>query len=177
MPGNPKKRASLAKLRQMSATRFEAILMDYAQGSQPLQAVLDERGIVMLGWRTYLKEHPECKAAWEEAKRYRAESLAEASLGIADGANTANTADVRKAQLQVAVRHWLASRYDPERFGTKGEATVSIGQLHLTAVKEINAEETAWRMGKMTEERALAAPRRAEVRIEEGDALDQGEAS
>jgi hypothetical protein len=171
MPGNPKKRASLAKLRQMSAAQFEEILMDYVQGAKPLQGVLDERGIVMLGWRTHLKEHPECKAAWEEAKRYRAESLAEASLGIADGANTANTADVRKAQLQVAVRHWLASRYDPERFGTKGQTTVSIGQLHLTAVREINAEDTARR------KLAMEASRRAEARIEEVavDALDQGE--
>jgi len=165
MPGNPKRRASLAKLRQMSAAQFTEILMDYAQGEKPLQAVLDARGIVMIGWRTYLKEHPECKAAWEEAKRYRAESLAEASLGIADGADTSNTADVRKAQLQVAVRHWLASRYDLEKFGAKTESTVSIGQLHLTAVREINAIETAQRIAKMQAEREEV--RRAEARIEE----------
>jgi hypothetical protein len=171
MPGNPKKRASLAKLRLMSAAQFEEILIDYAQGERPLQAVLDARGIVMLGWRSHLKEHPECKAAWEEAKRYRAESLAEASLGIADGADTTNTADVRKAQLRVAVRHWLAARYDPERFGTSGESVVSIGQLFLTATKQVNEEDTERRI------RAMEASKHAEARIEWGqaDGLGEGE--
>lgn len=162
MPGMPRRRASLVKLRQMTNAEFASILVDYAQGTKPLQRVLDERGVVMLGWRTYLNEHPECKAAWQEAKRCRAESLAEASLGIADGADATNAANVRKAQLQVAARHWLASRYDPGQFGAKAEAVVSVGELFLAAAQEVNREDWARRM------RAQEASRHAEARIEEG---------
>ncbi|MGQ0704178.1 MAG: hypothetical protein ACT4PM_13710 [Gemmatimonadales bacterium] len=95
MPGSPKKSASLAKLLQ---GMFEETLVDYAEGDQPLQAVLNKQGIVMIGWRAYLKEHPEAKAAWDEVKRYGAEALAEASLGIADGASRESTAHVSKGQ-------------------------------------------------------------------------------
>jgi hypothetical protein len=79
---------------------------------------------------------PDAKSRIETARREAAHALAEEATTIADSA-PATSAGVQKAKLQSDTRRWLAERFDPGNFGstTKTEVSVSLGHLHLEALR------------------------------------------
>jgi hypothetical protein len=87
---------------------------------------------------------PDAKSRIEGARREGAAALAEYATTIADRANE-TTAGVAKARLQSDTRRWLAERFDPAHFGssTKAEVTVTLGQLHIEALKAANLKRAA----------------------------------
>lgn len=84
---------------------------------------------------------PERKAAWQQAIAYRAQSLAEESIDIADEANE-NPDAIRKAELRVKARQWLAGVSDRTNYGKDAAAklTINVQNMHLTAVESVNRE-------------------------------------
>ena len=86
----------------------------------------------------WLREDQQRAERLLQARARAASSLAEQSLHIADSANPDN---VQVARLQVDVRKWLASKYDPAGFGDqKAQVEINIGQLHVDALRKVNAE-------------------------------------
>ena len=96
---------------------------------------------------------------WEEAMKIRAETLIEQSIADFDRLDRVvdvdeHGADIHRVPLQSEVslvqgrakfRTWLAGKLDPERFADKQgpdvNVNLSIGEMHLAAVKSIKARE------------------------------------
>jgi hypothetical protein len=84
------------------------------------------------------------KVALDEARRLGADAMAEDSLELIDGLTQKadlTSADVQLAKERVSVRKWMAALNHPDKFAPKGaEVTVSIGSLHLGALKKVAQE-------------------------------------
>jgi hypothetical protein len=91
----------------------------------------------------WINQTEERKEAVLRARKLKAEKLAEDALDIADNADESSNGGVNKARLQVDTRKWMASKLDPDQYGDKqGPAVnISIGDLHLTALKQMNKVE------------------------------------
>ena len=86
----------------------------------------------------WINRTEERKQAVLNARRLKAEKLAEDAMEIADGADESSSSAVNKARLQVDTRKWLASKLDPEAYGDKSmEVNISVGDLHLQALKHL----------------------------------------
>lgn len=151
MTGNPIHRMQLASLRDRGvegeAWILEKYITDPAISVHKLVKLLDVSTNAFYVW---LKEDPERWVRWQEAKKIRAELLAEETTEISD--NVKEDPDhIAKAHLKIKTRQWLAKVLDPDTFGEKRETVVQIGELHLTAVKEINAADTTRRLAAARE--------------------------
>lgn len=143
MPGRPILREHLRILTEGGQDLEDQIFVWIATGT-PMRKLAELCGLgygstaALYKWR---RETPERLALWNEALKARAEFLAEETLEIADDVDLDPEA-IRKAELQTKARQWLASVSDRERFGKDAAARtqVNIGTLHLTAVKEVNAQ-------------------------------------
>jgi hypothetical protein len=85
----------------------------------------------------WLRSDPERGGLLSQARTVAAQALAEQSLAISDGANPEG---VQVARLQVETRKWLASKYDTALFGDKPGVQINIGQLHLDALRKVQAD-------------------------------------
>jgi hypothetical protein len=141
MAGTPLTTARVAHLKNLGPDGEEQILVWIASGMS-IRQVAVELGLGPNGARALYRwrdEDEQRKTAWAKALEHRADFLAEESLEIADDA-IPEAAAIRKAELQVKARQWLASVSNPERYGKERKgAQVHIEHLHLTAVKEFNA--------------------------------------
>jgi hypothetical protein len=81
----------------------------------------------------------DAKARLALARREGAAALVEQSVSIADDAPE-TAGGVSKAKLQVGTRQWLAEKADPEQFGSRVQVAVSLGQLHLDAMRHRSIE-------------------------------------
>jgi hypothetical protein len=88
----------------------------------------------------WINQTEERKEAVLRARKLKAEKLAEEALDIADQADETSVGGVNKARLQVETRKWMASKLDPADYGDKSgpQVNISIGDLHLQALKQIN---------------------------------------
>jgi hypothetical protein len=140
MAGTPIKRALFAKIEQHGGIEFVCAhiaegmtigrLAEYLECSRPLLSL-------------WINQTEERKEAVLRARKLKAEKLAEDALDIADNADESSNGGVNKARLQVDTRKWMASKLDPDQYGDKqGPAVnISIGDLHLTALKQMNKVE------------------------------------
>jgi len=141
--GQPVFRQQLKHINSLGPEGEEHILAMIAGGA-PVREVAVFLGFppgshtAIYKWRD---ETPERRAAWRMAMTHRASALAEESLDIADGVNEDPDA-IRKAELRVKVRQWLAGVSDREQYGKEQRAqlTINVGNMHLTAVEAVNRE-------------------------------------
>jgi hypothetical protein len=86
----------------------------------------------------WLQQDPARREKLQDAKRARADKLADEALAIADGVGPMKPA-VAKARLQVGIRKFLVAAL--EQGGPTAVPTVQ--QMHLEALKAVAAEERA----------------------------------
>ena len=135
MPGAPKRKAWLAKIRDTGG--WAAVLEKRAAGAT-WGVLAAEIGCSRTFFRFMMNNGSEkLKEAIALANQEYAESLAEQSLEIVDG-EMETREDIERAKLRAAHRRWLAGVYDRERFGPPKEATIvaplSIGAMHIQAL-------------------------------------------
>lgn len=143
MAGRPISRQQLKHIISLGEEGEETILSMLASGST-VKDVAEWLGFprnslyALYKWRD---ETPERQAAWRQALAHRSQSLAEESLEIADGAREDVDA-LRKAEMRIKVRQWLAGVSDPENYGKDKAAklTINVATMHLTAVESVNRE-------------------------------------
>lgn len=103
-----------------------------------LKQLAEELGIsrpILSGWCN----HTSRRDAYVSARREAALAHAEEGLAIVDSA-TPETASA--AKLRSDYRKYLAAKLDPRTWGDpKAAVTIDLGQLHLEAVKQIQAEQ------------------------------------
>jgi hypothetical protein len=113
-------------------------IIDRIANGETLTAVAGSIGVGRVLLSDWLHGDPERQGRLFRARQTAASALAEQSLKIAD---EVGPLDVQKARLQVDTRRWLASRYDPATYGDqKAQVEINIGQLHVDALRKVNAE-------------------------------------
>lgn len=97
-------------------------------------------GVTRWTMEKWIKRQPHGYERLIEARKAGAAAMAEDGLRIADAATHDND---RAAKLQIDQRRWLASKFDPETFGDRQETgiSISINDLHLTAVRQVEQEK------------------------------------
>ena len=140
MAGTPIKRALFAKIEKMGGIEF--VCAHIAEGmtiGRLAQFLECSRPLLSL----WINQTEERKEAVLRARKLKAEKLAEEALDIADQADETSIGGVNKARLQVETRKWMASKLNPDDFGDKSgpQVNISIGDLHLQALKQINRGE------------------------------------
>jgi hypothetical protein len=103
-------------------------------------------------------EHgPDCDDAIDEARTRASHCLAEESLELVD-ACADTSVEVNRANSRSRSRQWLAQAWNPSKYGQqKGvSVNVSIGSLHLDALRAVPARATAIVTGS-PEQHALPA--------------------
>lgn len=90
----------------------------------------------------WINQTEERRTAVINARKLKAEKLAEEALEIADQVDETSNSGVNKARLQVDTRKWMAGKLDPENYGdtAKTQVNVNLGDLHLQALKHLKAE-------------------------------------
>lgn len=156
MASRPIYNSQIQSLRNRGADGELEVLEWFATGKLTVHKIVKALDVGTRPFYDWLKEDPERWGKWQEAKRLRAEMLAEDAIDIIDSAPESKEA-VMKATAQAKVRQWLAACSDPERFGKRAEVNVSIGAVHLTAVEEINAADTKRRLAA-AKAKEIAAP-------------------
>jgi hypothetical protein len=98
-----------------------------------------------------------CDAALESSRRRASHSLAETAMELVDAPADSNV-DVSRAASRARTRQWMAERYNPQQYGqSKGvSVTVTVGSLHLDALRAVPARATAIVTGS-PEQHALPA--------------------
>lgn len=90
----------------------------------------------------YMHSRPEWSRRVDEAKKVRADTWAEGTLEIADRDDT-DPGAINRDRLKIDTRFKLAAAAAPEKYGSRaaaGETTITIGALHITALKRLQAE-------------------------------------
>lgn|SRR5574341_1216308 len=146
-------RAQIQALRDRGPEGEAEIFEDYVSG-MTLQKITEKYKVGRRSFYNWLDESPERRKLWEEARKLRAEVLADEAKDIVDEARETPDA-IAKAIARAKVRQWLAAVSDPQRFGKRPDTIVQIGAVHLEAVKEINAADTERRL---VEARAKEVP-------------------
>ncbi len=137
MAGTPIRRALFAKIEKMGGIEFVCAHIAEGMTIGRLAEFLECSRPLLSFW---INQTEERKEAVLRARKLKAEKLAEDALEIADTVDETSVAGVNKARLQVETRKWMASKLDPEGYGeTKGpQVNISIGDLHLQALKQTN---------------------------------------
>lgn len=138
MPGNQIEQRMWADID--AAGGVERILQRIADG-ETMKQIADTFGVSrsFLSWKINGMEG--MKERILQARRSRAEKLAEETLTLADNVGTTNPTEIKKVSEQIKVRQWLAGVDDPDRFGAKqAQVNVTIGGLHLDALRKVQAE-------------------------------------
>lgn len=154
MVGQPIIRSQVAKIQALGTEGQETILEMFARGDG-IAAIRAFCGVGNRAFYEWLENAPGMKAAWNEAKKYRAQALADAAMEDAEAPAGRDATGVpltflpehvAQAALKVKVKQWLAAVNDPQNFGKSPTAMLTINHMHLEAVEAINAEDTARRM-------------------------------
>lgn len=123
----------------------EQIFLQFIEGKTSVKRLCRDIGVSIRALYDWLQEDPERWVQWQKAKELRAEVMAEDTLDLADDVDESKEA-IAKAETQIKVRQWLAACNFPARYGKNAKVEVSINQLHLEAVRDINAEDTQRRL-------------------------------
>lgn len=86
--------------------------------------------------------HGDNRVQLREAQRIGAEQMADAALEIADNVPEESAA-ISKARERIAVRKWIASAMDPDRWNTNKanqQVQVNIHAQHLDALRKVQSE-------------------------------------
>lgn len=145
--GHSRKEAKVARFREMATdpewwdTWFNQITQFGA-----IRKLLDGYKIPYREYYQYLKDHPEIGERHEAAMRDHAAFLASK---ITDNANAldqsnASNPDPKKAKIAIDAYQWLASRYDPDRYGERQKVdvqTTDLTQVHLEAIRQLSMKQ------------------------------------
>lgn len=136
MAAKPITREAHAKIEQAGGEEF--IFMRVAAG-HTLKALAEELGVsrpILSQWCNKAQR----RDRYGRAKQEAAASLVEDGLKIVDGASPL---DVQVAKLRSDYRKFLAAKMNPADWGEEkgAQLQVNIGELHLQAVKTLNAGE------------------------------------
>lgn len=139
MAGFPMRRALEKKIEDLGGIEFVSAHIAQGMTIGRLAEFIECSRPMLSFW---INQTEERKNAVLAARKLKAEKLAEDALDIADSADESSATAVNKARLQVDTRKWMASKLDPEAFGEKQapQVNISIGDMHLQALKQINAE-------------------------------------
>jgi hypothetical protein len=177
MAGQPVTRNQIQHINSLGPEGEETILSLLA-GGKTVKDVAEWLGFPRHSLRSLYQwrdETPERQAAWRQAIVHRAQTLAEDSLEIADTAQEGPDA-IRKAELRVKVRHWLAGVSDPENYGKDKAAklTINVATMHLTAVEAVNKELQQRAIARLRAgaEASLPAPDARNAQIQGADVVD-----
>ena len=139
MAGFPMRRALEKKIEELGGIEFVSSHIAEGMTIGRLAEFIECSRPMLSFW---INQTEERKEAVLKARKLKAEKLAEDALDIADMADESSATAVNKARLQVDTRKWMASKLDPDNFGDKQgpQVNISIGDMHLQALKQINAE-------------------------------------
>ena len=139
MAGFPMRRALEKKIEELGGIEFVSAHIAQGMTIGRLAEFIECSRPMLSFW---INQTEDRKNAVLAARKLKAEKLAEDALDIADTADESSATAVNKARLQVDTRKWMASKLDPENFGEKQgpQVNISIGDMHLQALKQINAE-------------------------------------
>ena len=139
MAGYPMRRALEKKIEEMGGIEF--VTAHIAQGMTigRLAEFIECSRPMLSFWINHTEER---RTAVINARKLKAEKLAEEALDIADQVDETSNSGVNKARLQVDTRKWLAGKLDPESYGdtSKTQVNINMGDLHLQALKHLKAE-------------------------------------
>lgn len=142
MAGRPVFKAQLEHINSLGPDGEEEILARLA-GGDSVKDVAEWLGFprtsltALYKWRDETEER---KAAWAQALAWRSISLAEESKELADTVEPDNDA-IRKAELQIKVRQWLAGVSNPDYAKERTpQVLLNVANMHLTAVESVNRE-------------------------------------
>ena len=136
MAGQPKKREFLRKLDAIGGDM--ALVQMIAEG-QSQASIADAMDVTRMMITRYISSNKHLRTAIDAAKKIRAEAYAEQSLDIADNC-VPEAAAVRKAGLRIDTRKWLAAIDDPNRYGNRPQVAITIGAMHLDALRAFNTD-------------------------------------
>lgn len=148
MAGRPKTRKAIAALAPHEDEIFEHLadgskVQLIAEHYSELTGVPISRGLVY----AFFHSTPEREEKFKQARKISAGVLVEQSEDILERAaleRDLSTAQASIAKERSSTKRWIASRVDRETFGDQQpgvEVNVSIGQLHLEALRKANAED------------------------------------
>lgn len=139
MAGFPMRRALEKKIEELGGIEFVSAHIAQGMTIGRLAEFIECSRPMLSFWINHTEER---KEAVLRARKLKAEKLAEDALEIADEADGSSNSAVGKARLQVETRKWMAGKLDPDNFGEKQgpQVNISIGDLHLQALKHVQAE-------------------------------------
>lgn len=139
MSGSPKLREAMRKLEEQG----EDALFDQLASGMTMSALVKQVGVSKRVWYKWLRSNEGREERYYSARRKWADTLAEETLDIADGAIDAHDAQVRK--LRIDTRKWLAARANPDNWGDRRDPLVSINvqDQHLGALRELIAPDNS----------------------------------
>ena len=171
MAGRPIFKAQIQSLRDGGQELQDRIFESYASGAKSVLELCAELKVGTMVYYAWLKEDEDRWPLWKEMKKIRAQSLAEGSQSVLDNADETKEA-VQKAIAQAKNRQWQAGKLDREEFGDQNTPTTSIGQLHLTVVQQLNAEDTKRRIAAAAQKALPAGETIVEPEFEADDVLE-----
>ncbi len=140
MPGSPIMRKRMRELDKLG----EAFLFDQLAAGKTMSKLVGDMHLSKRVWYKWLHAAEGRYERYQAARKQWADQLAEETLDIADGAEDAHDAQVRR--LRIDTRKWLASRVSPESWGdTRRDPllTINIQDQHLGALRELSIEQDA----------------------------------
>jgi len=139
MAGSPKLREAMRKLEEQG----EDALFDQLASGMTMNTLVKQAGVSKRVWYKWLRSAEGREERYYSARRKWADTLAEETLEIADGAIDAHDAQVRK--LRIDTRKWLAARANPDNWGDRRDPLVSISvhDQHLGALRELIAPDNS----------------------------------
>jgi len=87
---------------------------------------------------SYIKAHPHLTEAYEEARQQRAEYHAERIEKIANDVETGDM-DAASARVSLDARKFLASRFNPDRWGDKQRVDVTVTDMNALYMDALDA--------------------------------------
>jgi hypothetical protein len=140
MAGFPIRRALEKKIEEMGGIEFVCAHVAQGMTLNRLAEFIECSRPMLSFWINHTEER---RVAVLNARKLKAEKLAEEALEIADQSDETSNSGVNKARLQVDTRKWLAGKLDPEAYGdtAKTQVNISMGDLHLQALKHMGKVE------------------------------------
>ena len=93
-----------------------------------------------------LNSIPEYKSVMEAAREEAADALVEQGLEMVDGLSaTSTTNEIAATREKVNFRKFMAGSMNQNKYGTRPQSnvTISIGDMHLDALRKVNTEVAA----------------------------------
>jgi len=133
MRGRQLMRAAMRKIDEQGGED----LFDQLAGGMTMTALVKKIGVSKRVFYKWLRSVEGREEKYYEARRRWADTLAEETLEIADGAIDAHDAQVRK--LRIDTRKWLAARANPDNWGERRDLLLSINiqDQHLVALRDL----------------------------------------